>query len=109
MPNIGGSTNDAFGAGVNHVRNPGRANVGSITLGGSLQADSDKWDAESQEAATSPHSVLSTYAFSRSANGSDGTNFLPNGAYLGNSNGMSADNFNKSLTLRMAGTNGDAA
>lgn len=44
--------NRAFGAGVNHPVNPGRANIGSITLGSGLQADSARWDA------LSPHSVL---------------------------------------------------
>lgn len=97
------TTSSEFGAGVNHVRNPGRENSASITLGGALQAAGDKWDAESQEATTSPHSVLSMYNFSRSANGSDGQNFLPNGAYLGNSNGMSEGDFDKNLSLRYAG------
>ena len=105
MPYYGSQSNDEFGAGVNHLVNSGKANDNSVTLGGSLQTDSARWDAESQQAATSPHSVLSMYNFSRSANGSDGQNFLPNGAYLGNSNGQSADNFDKSLSLRMAGNN----
>ena len=56
MPDIGGSTNDAFGAGVNHVRSPGRANVGSITLGtdAGLEQTSERWDS------MSPHGVLRT-------------------------------------------------
>lgn len=103
MPDIGGSANDAFGVGVNHLTNTGRGNDNSVTLGGSLQADSDRWDAESQQAAVTPHSVLSMYSFSRSANGSDGQNYLPNGMYLGSSNGQSADNFDKDLALRYAG------
>jgi len=52
MPDIGGSQRDAFGAGVNHVTNPGRANDNSMTLGGSLQAVSDRWNS------MSPHGVL---------------------------------------------------
>lgn len=36
-------TSAAFGAGVNHLLNSGRANAGSITLGGGLQADADRW------------------------------------------------------------------
>ncbi len=103
MADIGGSANDAFGAGVSHLANAGRANDNSVTLGGSLQADSARWDTESQQAAVTPHSVLSTYSFSRSANGSDGQGYLPNGMYLGNGNGQSADNFDKALTLRYAG------
>lgn len=54
MANIGGSHTDEFGAGIDHLTNPGRANVSSITLGGSLQADSDRWNG------MSPHSVLGT-------------------------------------------------
>lgn len=72
MADIGGSQTDEFGAGINHLANSGRSNDNSITLGGSLQADSDRWNAESRQAATSPHSVLSTYAFSPSSDGSDG-------------------------------------
>jgi hypothetical protein len=106
MAGIGGSQNDAFyGDGIGHTVNEGRANLSSI----SLQQDSDRWDQMSAQAATSPHSVLSTYSFSRSSNGSDGQNFLPNGAYLGSSNGQSAGNFDKSLELRMAGSNSGVA
>jgi hypothetical protein len=103
MADIGGPQNDAFGAGVNHPVNAGRANDYSVTLGGALQADSDRWNAASQQAAWTPHSVLAPYAFARSANGTDGQNMLPNGAYLGSSNGMSADSFDQNLSLRMAG------
>ena len=46
--------NQAFGAGINHLVNPGRANGGSITLDGSLQADSARWDG------MTPHGVLRT-------------------------------------------------
>jgi hypothetical protein len=100
MAYTGSRTNAEFGAGVNHQVNLNRANLGSI----SLAQDSQKWDAMTGQAATTPHSVLSTYAFGRSANGTDGQNFLPNGDYLGNANGMSAGDFDKSLMLRMAGS-----
>jgi hypothetical protein len=99
---IGGSANGAFGDGLNYARNPGHVNSASITL----DADSDRWNADAQQAAVTPHSVLAPYAFARSANGSDGQGFLPNGAYLGNSNAMSEADFDKSLTLRMAGGGG---
>lgn len=108
MANIGGSQADAFGQGVNHVVNthPMGFNENSITLGGDpgLDADSNRWDADSMSAATTPHSVLAPLSFSRnaSANGSDGQNFAP-GYYLGNSNGQSADSFDKNMSLRMAG------
>jgi hypothetical protein len=100
---IGGSSNDAFGAGTSPVTNLGRGNDNSVTLSGGLQATADRWNAESQQAATTPHSVLAPYAFSRSANGSDGQNMLPNGAFLGSGNGQSADTFDQSLALRFAG------
>ncbi len=103
MAAIGTSQNDAFTSGVAHQVNTGRGNDNSLTLGGSLQAASDKWNAESQQAAVTPHSVLSAYSFSRSANGSDGQNYLPNGAFLWSSNGQSADSFDKNLSLRYAG------
>jgi hypothetical protein len=47
--------NDAFMSGVNHLTT-GRTNSASITLGGSLQADSD------QQNGMSPHSVLASTA-----------------------------------------------
>lgn len=107
MPYLGSSPGDAFTEGVDHLVNPGRGNDASRTLGGSLQAVSDKWDAESAILATSPHSVLAPYVFSRnaSANGSDGQGYLPTGAYLGSSNGQSSENFEQNLSLRMAGGN----
>jgi len=37
-------SNAEFGAGVSPLANPARGNAGSITLGGSLQADSDRWN-----------------------------------------------------------------
>jgi hypothetical protein len=99
MPYLGSQTNEEFyNNGISHQVNPGRANLSSI----SLQQDSDRWDQMSTQAATTPHSVLSMYSFSRSPNGSDGQGFLPNGAFLGSSNGASADDFDKSLMLRMA-------
>lgn len=105
MAYLGGSQTDAFGDGLNHVVNPGHENLNSVTLGGSLQADSDRWNSDVQSVATTPHSVLAPYSFSRSAsaNGSDGQNFTPGYGYLGNSNGQSADNFDKNMSLRMAG------
>lgn len=106
MAYLGSATNDEFSAGVNHLTNLGRGNDNSVTLGGALQADSDKWNLATQQAATSPHSVLSTYAFSRSANGTDGRNMLPNGYFLGSANGMSEDDFDQNLSLRMAGGGG---
>lgn len=53
MANIGGSQAGEFGLGVSHLTT-GRANDQSITLGGSLQADSDSWDS------MTPHGVLRT-------------------------------------------------
>jgi hypothetical protein len=49
----GPGANDAFMSGVAH-QVVGRANTASVTLGGSLQADSDKWNA------TTSHAVLRT-------------------------------------------------
>jgi hypothetical protein len=52
MAYYGSSANGAFyGDGIGHARNLGRQNLGSITLGGSLQADSDS---------LTPHGVLAT-------------------------------------------------
>jgi hypothetical protein len=56
-------SNSAFSAGVNHVSNPGRSNVGGITMPGGnvgadegLQGDSDRWNG------LTPHGVVSTAA-----------------------------------------------
>lgn len=98
---------DEFSAGVNHMANAGRGNDNSVTLGGALQADSDRWDVESRQAAVTPHSVLSTYAFSRSTNGTDGQGFLPNGMFLGSANGIGEGDFDKALELRMARSGSD--
>jgi hypothetical protein len=38
MPDIGSSHNAAFSDGLNFTQNMGKANAGSITLGGSLQS-----------------------------------------------------------------------
>ena len=51
---MAGSQNTEFGAGVNHVTNQDRGNDNSVTLGGSLQADSDGWNA------MTPRAVLSS-------------------------------------------------
>jgi hypothetical protein len=53
MAYFGSQTNDEFSAGVAHQVNPARSNLGSITLGGDLQAASG-------QAAVTPHSVLAT-------------------------------------------------
>jgi hypothetical protein len=45
--------NTEFGLGVNHVTNTGRANAGSITLGGPLQVGSGTQG-------STPHGVLAT-------------------------------------------------
>jgi len=45
MANIGGSSSAEFGAGVSPLANPARGNARSLTLGGSLQADSDRFNA----------------------------------------------------------------
>jgi hypothetical protein len=54
MANIGGSQTGEFGAGVNHQVNAGRGNDNSVTLGGSLQSDSDR------QSAVTPHAALTT-------------------------------------------------
>lgn len=51
MAYFGTPTSAEFSAGVSHPVNPGRANVGSITLGGGLQAASARWNG------LVPHSV----------------------------------------------------
>lgn len=48
------NTGDEFGAGIDHLTNAGRGNDNSVTLGGGLQADSDRWSS------LSPHGVLAT-------------------------------------------------
>lgn len=54
MADIGGSTNDAFGDGLNHQVLDSHENTQSIVLDGALQRDSDHWDA------LTPHGVLNT-------------------------------------------------
>jgi hypothetical protein len=54
MAAIGSSHNDAFSDGLNYAQNTGRANDNSVTLGGSLQATSDRWNS------LTPHGVLGT-------------------------------------------------
>jgi hypothetical protein len=103
MAAIGSSQNAELNAGIDHLANAGHGNDSSVTLNGGLEADSARWDAMTGQAATTPHSVLSTYAFSRSANGSDGQNFLPNGDYLGSGNGASAATFDQRVMVGMAG------
>jgi hypothetical protein len=102
--------NDAFQSGISHQVNNQHANFGSITLGDEassadqgLQETSDAWNSQVGQVATTARSVLEPYAFDRSANGSDGRDFLPNGAFLGSSNGESSGTFNKTLTRDMAG------
>jgi hypothetical protein len=52
MPSYGSQSNDAFTSGVAHQVNTGRGNDSSVTLGGSLQAASDRFNA------LTPHGVL---------------------------------------------------
>ena len=66
MADIGGSQNSEFGAGISHVTNAGRGNDNSITLGGALQADSDRWNS------ITPHSVIHT---ALNASSQDDTSF----------------------------------
>lgn len=49
MPYYRSQTNGEFSAGIDHQVNPGRSNLGSITLSGS-----------SEQSAVGPHAVLST-------------------------------------------------
>lgn len=70
MPYLGGSQTDAFGDGLNHVVNPGRSNLGSITLGDQassadqgLEDTAERWNAASMSAATTPQGVLAAHAF----------------------------------------------
>jgi hypothetical protein len=98
-----GHSNAAFQSGINYLANPGKGNENSITLSGGLEATGDRWTAESQDAATTPHSVLSMYNFSRSANGSDGDHYIPGVGFTGSANGTSADDYQENLMLRMAG------
>jgi hypothetical protein len=95
--------NAELDAGINHVTNPGHENVNSLTLGG-LQAASDAWNSDVRSVATTPHSVLAPYAFSRNAspNGTSGDNWVQGFGTVGNSNGQSADSFDKNMSLRMA-------
>jgi hypothetical protein len=44
--------NESFTSGVEHLTNAGHANDNSMTLGGSLQADSERWNS------LTPHAVL---------------------------------------------------
>jgi hypothetical protein len=108
MADIGGSANDAFGEGLDYAQVPGRANTASITLGGGLEADSDRWNADAQQVAVTPHSVLAPYAFSRnaSANGTDGSHFMPGYGFTGSANAMSGESFDQDFMLRMAGGGG---
>ena len=64
MADTGGSQGDAFGQGVDHTVNAGRGNDSSVTLGGSLQAVSDRWNG------LTPHAVINTAL--ASSQGDDG-------------------------------------
>jgi hypothetical protein len=104
------SPNNAFQSGQFHQVNNQHTNTGSITLGDEassadqgLDETAAKWNNQVGQVATTARSVLEPYAFDRSANGSDGRNFLPNGAFLGSSNGESIGTFNQHLTRDMAG------
>ena len=56
--------NDSFGQGVDHTVNAGRGNDSSVTLGGGLQAVSDRWNG------LTPHAVINTAL--ASSQGDDG-------------------------------------
>jgi hypothetical protein len=110
MPYFGSNSNAEFQSGINHLANthPMGFNENSITLDGGdpgLDADSDRWNSDVQQAATTPHSVLAPYAFSRnaSANGSDGSNFVPGYGRTGTGNAESPQTFGSNMQLRMAG------
>lgn len=97
--------NDAFQSGINHQVLDSHENTQRITLDGALQADDDRWNSDVQNVATTPHSVLVPYSFSRkaSANGSDGSRFILGYGQLGSGDGDSADTYDKNMSLRMAG------
>jgi hypothetical protein len=108
VPYFGSNTNAEFGNGLNYVTSPGRSNENSIVLDGALQADGDEWNSAVGQVATTPHSVLAPYSFSRnaSANASDGSNFIPGCGYAagdGSSNGESTQTFDQNLRLRQQG------
>jgi hypothetical protein len=56
MADIGGSQTESFSAGVSHLTNVGRANLGSITLGidAGLEQTAARWDS------MTPHRVLAS-------------------------------------------------
>ena len=57
----GSQTNAEFGAGINHLANPGRANVGSLTLGTDAStADQGLGQTSQHWAAMTPYGVLAS-------------------------------------------------
>lgn len=106
MADIGGSQNDEFSAGLNHLTNAGRANDNSVTLGG-LQADSDRWNEMSSQAATTPHSVLqSVMPSGNGMSAEDAARQMPGGGpTLPSPNGSGQDTYQQSALLgRLYGT-----
>jgi hypothetical protein len=108
MADIGGSQSDAFGAGIDHVRNAGRGNDNPITLGEAAstsdQGLSDTSARCNAEAATgfTPRSVLDP--LTPSGNGmsaQDAARLLPGGrGSLPSPNGSGQDTYERSAMLR---------
>jgi hypothetical protein len=95
------STNAEFSSGVAHQVNPGRQNVGSITLGGSLQAGSDRW------AALTPHGVLHTTAGGSPENTDAGIEFGQQALGNRDDQDQAGQSMNRMLMQRAAGIGSD--
>lgn len=104
MPYFGSNSNAELQAGMTPTPSTGHVNPYSHTLDG-LQADSDEWDSDVERVATTPHSALAPFAFSRNAspNGADGTHFIAGYGFTGSGNAESTGTYGKEMSLRMAG------
>ena len=93
--------NQAFNSGVAHQVNPGRANVGSVTLDGGLQSDSDRWSS------MTPHGVLRTAMGGSPADTSAAVEFGQQGLGDQSDAAMAGQSWDRALMGRAAGIGQD--
>ncbi len=107
MADIGGSANEAFQSGVNHVVMDGHANSASITLGDAassadqgLADSSERWNSEAGGGYT-PRSVLAGLpAISGDGmSAADAARLLPGGRQLMSPNGVGESSYQQASTL----------
>jgi hypothetical protein len=104
----GSQTNAEFGAGISHMSNPGRQNIGSVTLGTDAStADQGLGQTSQHWAAMTPHGVLASATGGSPADTDAGVEFGQQGLGDHSDAAMAGQSWDRALMGRAAGIGQD--